>query len=67
MAKIRQELSESEPGSESDEDGFKMNFGPRKTAKSEKKEQGIVGLKFMQRAEQKQKEALKAEADLAIA
>jgi U3 small nucleolar RNA-associated protein 14 len=43
-----------------------MNFKDRKTNKSKKEEKGVMGLKFMKRAEEKQKEALKAEASMAI-
>ena len=44
-----------------------MNFKDRKAKKGSKKEEkGVLGLKFMKRAEDKQKEALRAEAAIAI-
>jgi U3 small nucleolar RNA-associated protein 14 len=43
-----------------------MDFKDKKAKKSKKEEKGVLGLKFMKRAEDKQKEALKAEAAIAI-
>jgi U3 small nucleolar RNA-associated protein 14 len=59
--------SEDDAESGSDSDGFvKMNFKDRKTKKTKNEEKGVMGLKFMKKAEEKQKEALKAEASMAI-
>ena len=65
------ESGESEMSEENEENGksFKMDFGDKNQANSKSskgKKTGIMGLKFMERAQAKEKEALKAQAKLVM-
>jgi len=65
MKKIREELdsnsdkSDSESSEDSENSEYKVDFSSKQSKKYAKKQIGIMSLKFMQKAEQKKKEALK--------
>ena len=59
-----EESGSGSDGSDSDAEGIKMKFDEQSKQKqkgdSKKTQKGIMGLKFMERAQEKEKEALKS-------
>ena len=73
VGKIREELDSAseESGSEnseddSDESQIKVDFSSKQGKPETKKQAGLMSLKFMQKAEQRKKEALKVQAEMVI-
>lgn len=70
VAKINEEMegsgSDDQSESSENEGEFKMDFGERQDGSAKNKDTGITALKFMQRAEQRKKEALKKQVEVSM-